>query len=190
MFDRVSLLTALTVLTMALPGNARPLYRRATGIVLAAALAPAEKKAPDAPEGQVLLLKLKAKGVQIYECRAKKEKPTEFEWVLTAPEAVLLDENDKVVGRHYGGPSWESMDKSKVVAALPPVTATPKPGAVAELLLKTKATEGKGVFSSVTIIRRVETVGGVAPLAPGAAYLGTELRVPYRATYLFYGPKP
>ena len=84
----------------------------------------------------------------------------------------------------------EKHDKSKVVAALPPVTVTPKPGAVAELLLKTKATEGKGVFSSVTFIRRVETVGGVAPPAPGAAYVGTELRVPYKATYLFYGVKP
>jgi hypothetical protein len=36
-----------------------------------------------------------AKGVQIYECRAKKDDVTQYEWVLKAPEADLFDERGK-----------------------------------------------------------------------------------------------
>ena len=32
-----------------------------------------------------------AKGVQIYECRAKKDASAGFEWVFVAPEAELFD---------------------------------------------------------------------------------------------------
>jgi hypothetical protein len=148
------------------------------------------KKTPEAPAGQVLLLTLRAEGVQIYKCRPKKDKPSEFEWSFEGPEAVLRDDTGKPVGKHYGGPTWEAIDKSKIVAAMPPVTVTAKAGAIPELLLKTKTTEGKGVFSAVTFVRRVDTVGGVAPEAPDAKQAGKEVRVPYKATYLFYGPKP
>jgi len=190
---RVSLVATLTVLTVAVSGDACPLCRRHTVVVYPPAPALSvlqEKKAPDAPEGQVFLLKLKAEGVQIYKCEPKKDKPTEYEWVFKAPEAILMDETGKTVGKHYGGPAWESMDGSKVTAALPPVTATQKPGIIPELLLKTKGTEGKGVFVAGTFIRRVETVGGAAPKAPDASYAGTELRVPYKAVYVFYKAKP
>jgi hypothetical protein len=37
-----------------------------------------------------------AKGVQIYECRAKKGDPAQFEWVFKAPEAELFDRDGKV----------------------------------------------------------------------------------------------
>jgi len=43
------------------------------------------------PEGQMVLLKAVGQGVQIYACSAKAGDPTQFEWVLKAPEADLMD---------------------------------------------------------------------------------------------------
>jgi hypothetical protein len=59
-----------------------------------------------------------AKGVQIYECRAKKDDPTQVEWVFKAPEAELFDRDGKRIGKHYAGPTWESNDGSKVLGEL------------------------------------------------------------------------
>ena len=147
---------------------------------------------PPAPEGQVVLFKLHAEGVQIYECKAKgtDTRVEWLEWVLKGPEAVLTDDKGAKVGTHHAGPTWEASDGSKVVAELPPVETTPKPPAVPWLLLKAKSTEGDGKFSKVTYVRRVDTEGGAAPPGrPDFAYKGDELRVPYKATYIFYGAK-
>src|SRR4051794_3501534 len=57
-----------------------------------------------------------AKGVQIYECRAKKDQ-SGYEWAFVAPEAELFDRSSKRIGRHYAGPVWESADGSKVQGA-------------------------------------------------------------------------
>jgi hypothetical protein len=162
-------------------------------LLLSSAAAPADAPAdPPAPEGQVVLFKLQAKGWQVYECKVinPDARALRFHWVLTGPDAVLTDGKGGKAGKHYAGPTWESDDGSKVVAELPPVESTPQTGAVPWLLLKAKANEGAGQFKPVTYIRRVDTVGGVAPADPDPAYLGTELRVPYKATYIFYGAKP
>src|SRR5262245_47003933 len=57
--------------------------------------------------GESLAQVVPAKGVQIYECRAKKER-SGYEWVFVAPEADLFDANGKSIGRHYAGPHWEA----------------------------------------------------------------------------------
>ena len=70
---------------------------------------------PDAiktPATEKLLLTVSAKGVQIYECHAKKDSPGQFEWALKAPEADLFDASGKKIGTHYVGPTWESTDGS------------------------------------------------------------------------------
>ncbi len=89
---------------------------------LAAAVSLAQDLAPSsipdaikAPATDKLAMTVNARGVQIYECRAKKDDPTQFEWALKAPEAELFDAGGKPVGKHYGGPTWESLDGSKVV---------------------------------------------------------------------------
>src|SRR4029077_18220659 len=67
--------------------------------------------APDGIKGpptEVLSFAANAKGVQIYECRLKKDTTAQYEWVLRAPEADLFDGRGKRIGRHYGGPTWES----------------------------------------------------------------------------------
>ncbi len=147
---------------------------------------------PPTPDGQVVLFKLHAEGVQIYECKVinPNARALRYQWVLTGPDAVLTDDKGGKFGKHYAGPAWEGSDGSKVIAALPPVETTPKPPAVPWLLLKAMSHEGDGKFSKVTYIHRVDTEGGAAPDAPDAVYRGDELRVPYKATYIFYGAKP
>src|SRR5580692_5973514 len=42
------------------------------------------------PDGQVLALAARATGVQIYECKAAKEDPSQFSWALKAPVAAAI----------------------------------------------------------------------------------------------------
>ena len=136
---------------------------------------------------ETLSFAAKAKGVQIYECRSKTTNATEYEWVLKAPEADLFDTQGKRIGRHYGGPTWEGTDGSKVVGEVKGREPSAETNAIPWLLLVAKKHEGHGVFSRVSSIQRLETAGGKAP-DPGRdrSKLGTEVRVPYRAVYYFY----
>jgi hypothetical protein len=147
---------------------------------------------PDAlrvPKGHKLLFKVEAEGVQIYESRPGPDgKP---QWVHKGPLAGLKQPSKKT-GYHYAGPSWEADDGSKLVAdkAEKPVSVpAPDPKKdVPWLRIKVK-TDGQtdGVFGGVTYILRMNTRGGVMPSRPPIR-AGTEVGVPYRATYYFYGP--
>ena len=144
------------------------------------------------PAGQTLAFDLRAKGVQIYVCSARKDDATKFEWTLKAPEAELFDASGKKVLKHYAGPTWEAADGSKVVGELKARDAGPDANAIPWLLLSTKSTGGNGVLSKTTSIQRLRTVGGKAP-ATGcaqAADAGKEVRIPYQAVYYFYTAKP
>ena len=143
-----------------------------------------EKLKPSA--GEVLSLETAATGVQIYECGAGKDG---FQWVFKGPEAELFDRAGKRVGRHYGGPTWEANDGSKVVAAVAARDDAPN-GAIPWLLLKANSTAGSGVFGKTTSIQRLSTVGGNAPSeACGQAQAGRIARVDYKATYYFFERK-
>src|ERR1700722_13005996 len=128
----------------------------------------------------------KAKGVQIYECRAKKDDATQYEWALKAPEADLFDGRGEKIGIHYGGPTWESSDGSKVAGEVKGRAPSTDSNAIPWLLLSAKMHAGSGVFSRVSSIQRLETAGGQAP-AGGCdqASAGKQLRVPYTAVYYF-----
>jgi hypothetical protein len=68
--------------------------------------------------------------------------------------------------------------------------AGPDPSAIPWLLLSAKSNSGAGVFSQVKSIQRLQTVGGKAPSAPcGQDNTKQVVRVPYKATYYFYGAK-
>ena len=77
-------------------------------------------QAPDAPQavtppaGSKYSMTTVGIGEITYECRAKAGAPDAFEWVFVAPVATLYDGNRKVVGKYYGGPTWEAADGSKV----------------------------------------------------------------------------
>jgi hypothetical protein len=140
------------------------------------------------PDGQPLVLRAAARGTQIYTCKAKASDPAAFEWVLKAPDAELFDQTGAKIGRHYGGPTWESADGSRVVGEV--LHSSPAQGAIPWLLLRAKSNEGAGVLAGVRYIQRVDTQGGLAPSSGcDAAHAGAEARVEYAANYDFYGAR-
>lgn len=164
-----------------------------TALAMAACTAPPTRPAPDVPASirtpasQVLFWEARATGVQIYECAARTDQPATFEWTFRAPEANLVDPAGKPIGRHYGGPTWESNDGSKVVADVKGRAPAPDASAIPWLLLGTKSTVGRGVLTQTASIQRVDTTGGLAPnLACNAENAKRMARVPYTATYYFF----
>ena len=131
-----------------------------------------------------------AKGVQIYECRAQKDRPGEYEWTFVAPEADLFDARGARIGKHYAGPHWESNDGSKIVGAVKERADAPQADAIPWLLLTAKSVGPAGSFVKVTSVQRVNTVGGVAP-KDGCSRdtLGAMGRVGYTADYYLFAPK-
>jgi hypothetical protein len=154
----------------------------AAGVALIAFSAPAWAQMPPeiAAPGETAVITLHAQGAQLYECAASKD--GKFAWSFREPIATLLL-NGKTVGRHYAGPSWESMDGSAVVAK----AAGSAPGATAKdipwLKLATTSHRGKGIFSDVTTVQRVNTSGG--QLEGACSTVGTFNSVPYSADYVF-----
>lgn len=147
---------------------------------------------PDAlrvPPAEKLLFSASARGVQVYKLLPKKDNPGQYEWAFQAPEAELFDGKGTKIGWHYAGPTWKSIDGSKVVGKLKAQVPSPTEGAIPWLLLTAKAHEGTGVFRSVTSIQRRDTAGGKPPSAPTQTNADKELRVPYTAVYYFYGPQ-
>ncbi len=137
---------------------------------------------------QKLILSVQARGVQIYECAANKNDATHFAWSFSAPEATLFDGSGYTVGKHYAGPTWELNDGSKVIGTVIARDDGPTPDAIPWLLLGAKSSAGAGLLSSTKSIQRINTSGGKAP-ADGcdASRVGAAIRVPYTATYRFYG---
>ncbi len=161
-------------------------------LLLAACGGGANVKLDDVPvslrvaQGQQMVLKVHATGVQIYVCQPSKDDSTRLEWAFKAPEAALFGRGGRQLGKHYAGPSWESNDGSKVVGSVL-AKETLDRQSIPWLLLRAKSNSGKGVFSEVRSIQRLRTVGGIAP--PGACsptQLNQELRTSYSADYVFY----
>ena len=131
-----------------------------------------------------------AKGVQIYECQAKKDQAGAYEWAFVAPEADLFDESGKKIGRHYAGPYWESTDGSKIAGTVKESADAPQADAIPWLLLATKSVGSQGSFSQITSIQRVNTFGGAAPKTGcSQSTVGTTARIPYTADYYFLTEK-
>ncbi|HJV95829.1 MAG TPA: DUF3455 domain-containing protein [Albitalea sp.] len=140
---------------------------------------------------EVALHSVLARGVQIYECRAKKDDPQAAEWAFVAPEAALFDAQGTQVGKHYAGPRWESLDGSRVVGSTKARADATTPGAIPWLLLTAQSEGPDGAFAKVTSVQRINTVGGVAPAAGEctSASLGKQARSAYTADYVMYGSK-
>lgn len=140
-----------------------------------------------APAGQRALMTTAATGELTYECRAAKDAADRHEWVFVGPVATLFGPDRKVVGKYYGGPTWESTDGSKVtgkqVAVAPGMS-----GSIPLQLVKADPATGSGAMSKVNYIQRINTRGGVAPALPcTAAQVGQRQQVTYAADYVFYG---
>ena len=160
-------------------------------LALAACAAPMQApNAPSAvtpPAGSKYSMTAVGIGEITYECRAKAGAADAFEWVFVAPVATLYDSKKAVVGKYYGGPTWEAADGSKVTGkqlAVAPATGT---GNIPLQLVQANPTTGSGAMTDVTYIQRLNTQGGVAPAAPCAmANVGAKQQVKYQADYAFY----
>jgi hypothetical protein len=130
------------------------------------------------PDGNKLVGKYKASGVQVYTCTAGA-------WKLLEPAATLTDKNDKPIILHSRGPVWVSTVDGSAVEATPVDGAkVDRPGAVPELLLKAKSIRGDGLLGAVTYVQRLNTEGGAAPA--GSCRPNVQQSVPYTAVYTFY----
>ena len=151
------------------------------------------KQLPNVPEklkvpaGHALIIKTPAKGVQIYVCQPNANDRSKFEWTLKAPEATLLNEAGAVIGKHYGGPTWEHQDGSKVVGEVKERVNSPDASAIPLLLLSAKSHQGNGLFSKVVYIQRLNTKGGKAPnTGCDSSKANSTIRVDYTADYYYY----
>jgi hypothetical protein len=163
------------------------------GCASAPSTAPTPPAPPEVPAalrpaaGETLFLEALATGVQIYECTTKPDDAATYVWIFRSPEASLADAAGKRLGKHYAGPTWESLDGSTVVGEVKGRDPGPDPQAIPWLLLTAKSTTGTGVFAQTKSIQRVQTAGGAAPSQPCSVANATQLaRVPYTAKYYFY----
>jgi hypothetical protein len=150
-----------------------------------------------APAGATLVRHFHAQGTQNYSCIEKPGQqgadPT-YEWSFIAPVADLLNSCGVKVGTHFKlpnssppAPEWQyDVDGSSVIGMK--VDASPVAGAIPELLLKEAGHGGAGVFSTVTFVQRLKTVGGAAPAAAtcNAEHVDDEADIGYSAEYYFY----
>jgi hypothetical protein len=161
----------------------------ASAALLTAACASTPLVVPDAlrpAANESLATTVSARGVQVYECRVRKDGGG-YEWAFVAPDADLLDARGRTIGRHGAGPYWQAADGSRVVGTVKARAEAPESGSIPWLLLTTKSSGPSGAFSEVTSIQRVNTVGGIAPATPCTAPLtGTPARVPYTADYRLF----
>ncbi|HZO30266.1 MAG TPA: DUF3455 domain-containing protein [Chloroflexota bacterium] len=172
--------------------HARTLTAALAMLALMPGLAYAAKPTPptvptaiQAPAGNVPFLLGHAAGTQNYTCQLTSNG---YAWT-GVPSAKLVDDKGKEIMTHFGGPTWQAKDGSKVVGArVDGVTVSPD--AIPWLLLRsTSTTAGPGGDQLVgtTFIQRVNTTGGLAPTGGcDAAHVGARHSAPYTSDYHFY----
>ena len=132
-------------------------------------------------------LKLRAKGVQVYECKVAEDSATRYEWVFREPLAELFDKSDTKIGVHYAGPAWEHNDGSIVTGKTSGRIESVERTSIPWLLLVATQASKTGTFAKVKFIQRLETVGGAAPRTGCSANAaGKEAKIGYTANYYFY----
>ena len=148
---------------------------------------PAAPKSPKelrAPKGQILLLRLHAKGEQVYVCQVASDGARAPSWKFKAPKADLFGESAERVGRHFAGPTWEANDGSQVVGKLVVSVPSQDVDSIPWLLLAEVSRSEKGMFSRVESIQRLDTKGGTAPKT--SCTLKEETGVAYEAEYYLW----
>ena len=133
-----------------------------------------------AAPGETTVATFQGEGAQIYQCKAGND--GKLAWVFREPIATLILD-DKTVGRHYAGPTWEDVDGSKIVAKVvgnaPGTTSDDIPW----LKLDVVNHRGGGTLADVGTVQRLDTHGGV--LQGTCDHAGDFASVPYSATYVF-----
>ena len=143
----------------------------------------------EVPQGARVIREAKGDGVQIYTCSQPPEHPT---WMLTRPDARLLDSSERPIGTHFAGPTWKLTDGGEVQGVLmPPPKPSPDKDSIPWLLLRAKEGTAKGSLGSVAFITRTETHGGVSPTkgCKTPRDIGKTTQVHYTAKDTFYAEK-
>jgi Protein of unknown function (DUF3455) len=138
-----------------------------------------------APADREAVLKLGARGAQVFRCEKRDGQGV---WVFRQPDAELLDDKGKVVGRHGANFSFEHIDGSRLVATIAAYDDAPKPTDLRWLLLTTRSF-GTGAFDGVTHVQRVNTAGGTPPANCDLALAGRVRRIDFTADFIFYRPQ-
>ena len=133
-----------------------------------------------AAPGETAVLTAHAVGLQLYEC--KPDAGGKLVWTFTAPQATLTVDN-KVVGHHGAGPSWELTDGSGITAKVAANAPGSSANDIAWLKLEVTSHKGSGRLSDVTTVQRINTVGGV--LKGSCDRQGAGEGMPYSADYVF-----
>ena len=141
-----------------------------------------------APAGTMQKMVAVGSGELTYECREKKDMAGTFEWGFVGPVATLKTKSGEVVGKYYAGPTWESVDGSKLTGKQLAV-APNGTGNIPMQLVKADPATGMGAMQGISHIQRLQTVGGAAPAAATCmmANKGERKAVAYQANYVFYG---
>ena len=137
------------------------------------------------PDGQAELLKVHARGYQVYVSQSDND--GKMAWVLKGPLAELFDAKGDVLGTHYAGPTWKLNDGSEVKGKMLEKADATESGAIPWLLIEIVSNSGAGVLGPAKYIHRVMTNGGQPPSDPGAEK--SESKSEYSADYYFYGAK-
>jgi hypothetical protein len=148
---------------------------------------------PDVPDklapapGEALILQAHAKGDQIYVCKPASDTDAKLTWVLKAPDAQLFDAQEKVIAKHFAGPTWKHNDGSEVVGKVSARLDSPDANSIPWLLLTAASHSGVGVFSKVASIQRLHTKGGQPPQSGcDDEHRNAESKSTYSADYYFY----
>lgn len=145
---------------------------------------------PDAvkvPGGHRVALETVGVGEITYECRAKADAASAFEWTFVGPKADLNSRSGARLGTYFGPPAtWAANDGSAITGAQLAVSPN-GPGNIPLQLVKANPASGSGAMSGVAYVQRVATRGGVAPAAAcNAGALGRKEVVKYQADYVFW----
>jgi hypothetical protein len=155
--------------------------------------APAPETAPDVPDAITIppglepVLFVRAKGSQIYTCKADAD--GKFSWTLKGPDAELKDRKDKVIGQHTAGPTWKLKDGSEVTGKAAAHVDALDSDSIPWLLVDVVTNSGKGALAKVTKIQRVHTHGGKPGNDPcDDSHKDAETKSDYTADYYFFAP--
>src|SRR5262245_4292114 len=130
--------------------------------------------------GETEVMRLRAEGAQIYECKTAGDGT--LAWQFREPIATLMLDGT-TIGRHYAGPSWEHGDGSVVTARAVANADGATPADIPWLKLSVTARRGTGALAGVTTVLRINTHGGA--LTGSCDKAGSLRAVPYTADYVF-----
>ena len=137
------------------------------------------------PDGHEPVLKLAAKGVQIFRCERV---GSVYEWRFRQPEAELFDAQGQLQGRHGASFSFEHRDGSRLLGTVVAHDRTDSADALPWLLLSAKSF-GNGALAGVSYVQRVNTRAGMPPPGCSAGQANRLLRVDFGADFVFYRPR-